>query len=73
LPDPCASIYCSAGRACVINNKGVGECNCVEACEVETDPRRRVSGWKTHRGKRIENQAKNFNKLQLSELTKMRN
>lgn len=40
--DPCTDIYCSAGKACVVSDKGLGECKCVESCEVETDPRRRV-------------------------------
>jgi len=42
LVDPCQNVYCSAGRACVVGEGGKGECRCVEACERETDPRRRV-------------------------------
>lgn len=42
VEDPCASILCSAGRSCVVTSTGAGACQCVEACEEETDPRRRV-------------------------------
>nr|XP_045602585.1 SPARC-like [Procambarus clarkii] len=40
--DPCADMYCGAGRTCVINDAGEGECRCVNVCSDETDPRRRV-------------------------------
>ena len=40
--DPCASLRCLAGRACVVTDKGKGACQCVTGCEEETDPRRRV-------------------------------
>ncbi|KAF2368207.1 SPARC/Testican calcium-binding domain [Trinorchestia longiramus] len=40
--DPCEGMVCSAGRSCVVTVSGKGACHCVEACEEETDPRRRV-------------------------------
>jgi len=42
LADLCAKIRCSAGRGCVISEQGKAVCTCVEKCETETDPRRRV-------------------------------
>jgi len=41
-PDPCADKHCEAGRACKTNEAGEAVCACVESCETETDPRRRV-------------------------------
>ncbi|KAK3863833.1 hypothetical protein Pcinc_030436 [Petrolisthes cinctipes] len=40
--DPCGEIYCGAGRMCVVNDLGEGECRCVNTCDSEDDPRRRV-------------------------------
>ncbi|XP_018022874.1 SPARC [Hyalella azteca] len=40
--DPCAGVPCPAGRSCVVTMSGKGACQCVTACEEETDPRRRV-------------------------------
>ncbi|XP_071528735.1 SPARC [Panulirus ornatus] len=38
----CLDMYCGAGRMCVVNDAGEGECRCVNVCGQETDVRRRV-------------------------------
>ncbi|KAG7172906.1 SPARC-like [Homarus americanus] len=40
--DPCLDTYCGAGRLCAVNDAGEAECRCINACDQETDPRRRV-------------------------------
>ncbi|XP_064117959.1 SPARC-like isoform X2 [Macrobrachium nipponense] len=40
--DPCNDMYCGAGRECIINEEGEGECLCQAVCEEEIDPRRKV-------------------------------
>jgi len=42
IVDLCATARCSAGRGCIINEQGIAACTCVEQCDTETDPRRRV-------------------------------
>lgn len=43
--DPCGELFCGAGRMCVVNDDGEGECRCVNTCDDEADPRRRVSNF----------------------------
>ncbi|XP_022907618.1 SPARC [Onthophagus taurus] len=40
--DPCASVLCSAGRICEINEENEPACVCIVECPEETDPRRKV-------------------------------
>lgn len=40
--DGCLGVFCGAGRMCVVNDNGDGECVCVNACNIEEDARRRV-------------------------------
>ncbi|MPC28407.1 Secreted protein acidic and rich in cysteine [Portunus trituberculatus] len=40
--DGCLGVYCGAGRMCVVNDNGDGECACNNACDSEEDARRRV-------------------------------
>ncbi|KAK8384852.1 hypothetical protein O3P69_014426 [Scylla paramamosain] len=40
--DGCLGVYCGAGRMCVVNDNGDGECACINACDMEDDARRRV-------------------------------
>lgn len=40
--DPCLEKHCGAGRVCQANDDGEAECVCVEMCEQEVDPRRKV-------------------------------
>lgn len=40
--DPCMGKHCSAGRVCKSTEDGVAECVCIEFCDEEVDPRRKV-------------------------------
>lgn len=40
--DPCLDKHCGAGRVCKITEEGAGECVCIEQCDEEIDPRRKV-------------------------------
>lgn len=42
LTDPCTEKRCSAGRVCKSTEEGTAECVCVEVCNQEVDPRRKV-------------------------------
>lgn len=38
----CAKKHCGAGKECRVNELGVAQCVCMEACPEEKDPRRMV-------------------------------
>ncbi|KAJ8670757.1 hypothetical protein QAD02_002016 [Eretmocerus hayati] len=40
--DPCLHKHCGAGRVCKLTEEHEPECICIEKCEEEVDPRRRV-------------------------------
>ncbi|XP_043281097.1 SPARC isoform X2 [Venturia canescens] len=40
--DPCMEKHCGAGKVCRSNDMGEAECICVEVCNEEIDPRRKV-------------------------------
>ncbi|CAG5075910.1 Similar to ost-1: SPARC (Caenorhabditis elegans) [Cotesia congregata] len=40
--DPCLDKHCGAGRVCRVNDLGAAECVCIEVCDEEKDPRRKV-------------------------------
>ncbi|KAL2737840.1 SPARC-like [Vespula squamosa] len=40
--DPCMNKHCGAGRICKSTEDGIAECVCVEVCDQEVDPRRKV-------------------------------
>lgn len=40
--DPCFEKHCGAGRVCKSTEDGTAECVCVEVCDQEVDPRRKV-------------------------------
>ncbi|XP_014295821.1 SPARC [Microplitis demolitor] len=40
--DPCLDKHCGAGRVCQVNDLGSAECVCIESCNEEQDPRRKV-------------------------------
>ncbi|XP_024877880.1 SPARC [Temnothorax curvispinosus] len=40
--DPCVDKHCGAGRICKNTEEGTAECVCVELCNEEVDPRRKV-------------------------------
>ncbi|XP_053976688.1 SPARC [Hylaeus anthracinus] len=40
--DPCLEKHCGAGRVCKIVNEESAECVCVDVCDEEVDPRRKV-------------------------------
>ncbi|XP_047366718.1 SPARC [Vespa velutina] len=40
--DPCMNKHCGAGRICKSTEDGIAECVCVEICDQEIDPRRKV-------------------------------
>ncbi|XP_018313097.1 SPARC [Mycetomoellerius zeteki] len=42
LQDPCMDKHCGAGRVCKSTEEGTAECVCVELCNQEVDPRRKV-------------------------------
>ncbi|XP_011068654.1 PREDICTED: SPARC [Acromyrmex echinatior] len=42
LQDPCMDKHCGAGRVCKNTEEGTAECVCVELCNQEVDPRRKV-------------------------------
>ncbi|XP_034936803.1 SPARC [Chelonus insularis] len=40
--DPCMDKHCGAGRVCKVTEEGGAECVCIETCDEERDPRRKV-------------------------------
>lgn len=40
--DPCASVHCSAGRVCQVDDDDEPLCVCIPDCPTELEPRRKV-------------------------------
>ena len=42
ISDPCAKVYCGAGKVCQPDEDDEPQCICIPECPVETEPRRQV-------------------------------